>query len=46
MGNQSNCFIPRLFYIVKGKNAIKKLKLSSAVDTVWKVALKAACHAA
>lgn len=36
MVNQSNCFIPRHFYIVKEKGPVKKLKLTSAVYTIWK----------
>lgn len=46
MVNQSNCFIPRHFYIVKEKGPVKKLKLTSAVYTIWKTSLKTACHTA
>lgn len=46
MVNQSNCFIPGHFYIVKRKGPVKKLKLTSAVYPVWRASLKAACHPA
>lgn len=46
VANQSNRFVPRHFYIVKGKGPVKKLKLTSAVYAVWKASLKAACHTA
>ena len=46
MVNQGNCFIPRHFYIVKQRGPVKKLKLTSAVDTIWRASLKAACHTA
>lgn len=46
MVNQSNCFIPRHFYIVKEKGPVKKLELTSAVYTVWEGSLNTAYRAA